>query len=198
MSSPLRWSGPISLLAIALASLAVGCSPAETPRRAATEEAGLLVGRAPGEVPAEEIAVVQLVAEDGSPITFTYITFMAEEGKCRYVIAKEDGATVGAIGSCGHARDSFAATWSVGSIATNGSNFGVAFGSDYQSSGDDRVEVEIPGMSRASSSATIDDGNWLVVLPLPSVGASITALRLLRDGSEVERIDTRPPHLIRP
>ncbi|MGH8925995.1 MAG: hypothetical protein ACRDWA_15370 [Acidimicrobiia bacterium] len=131
-------------------------------------------------------------------MTFTYITFMNQEERCRYVIAKDEGVTVGATGGCGHAQDSFAASWGVGTIATNGTNFGIAFGSDYESSGNERVAVEVRGLSGPLLSAPIEDGNWLVVLPLPSADATITGLRAFRGDQVVETIDTRPPHTTDP
>lgn len=186
-----------SIVVVLLCILAIGCSGRATPQqRTPIEEAGLLAGKGPGEVPAETIASVERTTSDGSTVKFTYITFVDEGERCRYVVATSaEGGTIGATGSCGHATDSFSDSWTVGTITVGRSTFAIAFGTDYGSSGIDRVEVELPGASGASPSAPVEDDNWLVVVPAPSDTSAITELRGLSNGREVESVDTRPPHM---
>jgi len=164
--------------------------------RTAIEEAGLLAGKGPGQVPAEAIVSVKRTTRDGSAVEFTYITFADEGETCRYVVATDsEQGTVGATGGCGFVNDSFSASWSVGTIATGGSNFVIAFGSDDQSSGIDRVEVELRGALGHPLSTPVEEGNWLLVTPAPANTPGITELKGLRNGQEVETVEIRLPHL---
>lgn len=164
--------------------------------RTAIEEAGLLAGKGPGQVPAEAIASIRQTTSDGSDVEFTLITFLDEGDTCRYVVATDSRlGTVGATGGCGFVDDSFSVSWSVGSIATGGSNFAIAFGSDDQPSEIDRVEVVLAGALGGPLSSPVEDGHWLVVVPAPVPTSGITELRGLSNGQEVETVDARSPHL---
>jgi hypothetical protein len=159
------------------------------------EQAGILAGGQPGDIPAEVISSAEMTTPDGSTIEFTYIMFEGEEGKCRYVVATDPAlGTVGATGSCGHASDTFAASWTVGSITVEETTFAIAFGSDYETSEIESVEVEIADVSQPLI-AQVEDGNWLAVAEAPSDDVVVTELRGLSNGHEIASVDTRPPHL---